>query len=99
MPKSAAGNKSFCVDTGSELAESVEIRDALCWLDPIRANCGWAGWTSSYNITLSEEEVAKNKMLVLKHLLLLLIYSFLESRVVQPPWPDCVSLHLTFCQD
>lgn len=72
----------MCVDTGSELAESMEIRDALCWLDPTRANCGWAGETSSYNITLNDEEVAENKMLVLKHLLLLLVYSFLEGRVV-----------------
>lgn len=71
----------MCVDTGSELAETVEIRDTLCWLDPTRANCGWAGETSSY-VTLDDEEVAENKMLVLKHLLLLLIYSFLEGRVV-----------------
>lgn len=70
------------VDTGSELAESMETRDALCWLDPTRANCAWACKTSNYNITLNEEEVAKNKMPVLKHLLLLLIYSFLEGRVV-----------------
>lgn len=70
MPESVGGNKSLCVDTGSELTESMETRDALRWLDPTRANCGWAGKTSSYKITLDEEEVAENKMLILKHLLL-----------------------------
>lgn len=89
MPEFADGNKSLCVDTKFELAESVETRDALCWLDPTRANCGWARKTNRYNITLGEWEVAENKMPFLKHLLLLLTYSFLEDKVVWPPWPDC----------
>lgn len=44
------------------------------------SNCGWAGKKSSYNITLDELEGVENKML--EHSLLLLIYSFLEGRVV-----------------
>lgn len=82
MSVSVGGNNSLCVDTGSDLAESMETRDTLSWLDPTMSNCGWAGKTSSYNITVDEVEVAENKMIVLEHLLLLLIYSFLEGRVV-----------------
>lgn len=44
-----------------------------------------------YNITLSDEEVAENKMIVFKALLLLLRYTFREGRVMYPPWPDCQS--------
>lgn len=88
MSEFVDGSKSLCVDTKFELAESTETRDALCWLDTTRANCGWASKTNRYNITLGEWEVAENKMPFLKHLLLLLIYSFLDGKVVWSPRPD-----------
>ncbi|PKU33279.1 hypothetical protein llap_16418 [Limosa lapponica baueri] len=72
----------------SELAESRETRDDLGWLDPTRANCGWAGKTSSYDVTLDEEEVAESKTLILKHLLLLLMFIcyFLEGQTTEWLW-------------
>lgn len=61
MSEYVDSNKTLWVESGSELEESMETRNAVCWLDPTRTNCGWAGKTSSY-ITLDGDATAENKI-------------------------------------